>query len=449
MLRDRTYYSSLMRIGLPIIAQNFVTSSLNLVDITMIGQLGEVAVASVGLANQVFFLLILMLFGTYSGVGVFTAQYWGKGDVQSIRKVLGIGLMIGLLGSLMFTLLALVVPRTVLSIYSTDPLVIDQGSAYLRISGWAYMLTAVTFAYSSVLRSTGMVRIPMIVSIIALSLKTLLNFGLILGNFGMPALGVEGAAIATVIARVVEITLLLVIVYWRKLPPAARLSELVGFDRAFLMRVLRTSMPVLVNEMLWSLGITTYTMVYGRIGTDAVASVNIAASIEGLAFVIFIGISEATGIMIGNRIGAGEEDRAFGYARQTLIIGVLGAMLIGMVILISSPFILGFYNLSAASLANAQSILTVIGFSLWVRVSNMILIVGILRAGGDTRFGLILDSGTIWLVGVPLAVIGGLVLHLPVYIVYLLVIFEELIKLGVAFWRFTTRRWITNLVQVA
>jgi putative MATE family efflux protein len=449
MLKDRTYYTTMVRIGLPIIAQNFVTSSLNLVDITMIGQLGEVAVASVGLANQVFFLLILMLFGTYSGVGVFTAQYWGKGDIQSIRKVLGIGLMIGLLGSFLFTLLALLIPRTVLSIYSTDPAVITAGSSYLRISGWAYMLMAVTFAYSSVLRSTGLVRIPMIVSIFALSIKTLLNYGLILGNLGMPALGVEGAAIATLIARVLEISLLLTIVYWKKLPPAARLSEMIGFDRIFLVRVLKTSMPVLVNEMLWSLGITTYTMVYGRIGTDAVASVNIAASIENLAFVIFIGISEATGILIGNRIGAGEEKLAFGYARQTLIIGAAGGMLVGIIILLSSNFILGFYNLTASSVANAHSILTVIGFSLWVRVTNMILIVGILRAGGDTRFGLLLDAGTIWLVGVPLALIGGLVLHLPVYIVYLLVIMEEVVKCGIAFWRFMSRRWIRNLVQTA
>src|SRR5512133_2398494 len=146
MLRDRTYYSSLFRIALPIISQNFITSLLNVIDVTMIGQLGETAVAAVGLANQIFFLMVLMLFGTYSGVGVFTSQLWGKGDRQGIHKVLGIGLGIGLTGSLLFTLLALLAPQAALGFYSQDPRVIVTGSEYLRIVGWCYMITAVTFA---------------------------------------------------------------------------------------------------------------------------------------------------------------------------------------------------------------------------------------------------------------------------------------------------------------
>lgn len=447
MLRDRAYYSTLLTIAVPIIAQNFISSSLNLIDVAMLGQLGETTVAAVGLANQVFFLLMLTLFGTYSGVGVFTSQFWGKGDLTSIRKVLGIGLMIGLCGSFVFTILALVFPENVLSFYSEDPAVIALGASYLRTIGWSYMITAVTFAFSSVLRTTGYVRVPMVVSICALSLKTLLNYGLILGHFGLPAMGAQGAAISTVIARLVEFSALLLVVYGRKLPPAASFHELLGFSRSFLFRVLRTSLPVLVNETLWSLGITTYNMVYGRIGTDAIAAVNISATIENLAFVIFMGISDATGIMIGNRIGANEEDKAFGYARQSLIISTIGGILIGLVILAGSDFILSFYKLSEQSLANAHNILRVIGLMMWVRVSNMILIVGVLRAGGDTRFSMFLDAGTVWLVGVPLAIITGLVLQLPVYVVYLIIMIEEAVKYLVALFRFFSKRWIHNLVR--
>ncbi len=449
MLRDRTYYTTLLRTALPIVSQNFITSSLNVIDVGMIGQLGETAIASVGLANQIFFLLTLMLFGTYSGVGVFTSQLWGKGDRQGIHKVLGIGLMIGLSGSFLFTLLALLAPQVALGFYSQDPAVIANGSAYLRIVGWCYMIMAVTFAYSSVLRCTGYVRVPMAVSITALSIKTFLNFGLIFGNFGLPALGVQGAAIATVVARVLECTLILSISYLRRLPPAARIGELLGISRAFLARVLKTSLPVLINETLWSFGVTMYNMVYGHIGTDAIAAVNICASIENLVFVIFMGVSDATGIMIGNRIGAGEEHRAFGFARQTLIMSTTGSILIGLGILASSPFILSFYKLTPESLVNAQNILRVVGLALWVRVSNMTIIVGVLRAGGDTRFSMVLDAGTVWLVGVPLAVIGGLVLHLPVYIVYLLVMSEEMVKYLVGLWRVRSKRWINNLVQTA
>jgi putative MATE family efflux protein len=390
-----------------------------------------------------------MMFGAYSGVGVFTAQFWGKRDLASVRKVLGIGLMIGLAGSLFFTVLALGLPRAVLGFYTEDPAVIAGGSGYLRIVGFSYTATAISFAYYSVLRSTGYVRVPMVVGIFALSLKTLLNYGLILGNFGLPALGIEGAAIATLIARLVEVTVILAVVYLRKLPPAARISELAGFSREFLGRVLKTSLPVLFNEMLWSLGTTTYNMVYGRIGTDAIAAVNIAASIEGLAFVLFFGISEATGIMIGNRIGAGEEEYAFTYARQSLVLATTGAVLVGLLILVASGPLLTLYNLSDAAIFNARSVLRVMGLVLWIRVTNLVVFIGVLRAGGDTRFCLVLDAGSVWLVGVPLALLGGLVIGLPVYQVYLLVMAEEAVKLGIGVWRFLSRRWITNLVQAA
>ncbi len=447
MIKDRAYFNTLLHLALPIIVQNFISSSLNVIDIAMLGQLGEVAVASVGLANQIFFLLTLMLFGTYSGVGVFTSQLWGKEDVPGVRKVLGIGLIIGLAGGFLFTLLALVLPRQAINFYTTDPLVITTGAGYLKIIGWSYMITAVSFAYASVLRSTGNVRIPMMVSVGALSLKTLLNYGLILGHFGLPALGVEGAAIATVIARLVEMVAMLGVTYARKLPSAARISEMLAFNRTFLRTVLNTSLPVLFNETLWSLGITMYNMVYGRIGTDAIAAVNIAASIENLAFVIFMGISTACGIMVGNQIGANEEARAVRYADYTLKISTVGAILVGLTVLVGSDLILSLYKLSDVALVNAHNILRVMGFTMWVRVTNMILIVGVLRAGGDTRFSLILDAGTVWFVGVPLALLGGFVLHLPVYMVYLLVMSEELVKYGVGMWRFISGRWVTNLVQ--
>lgn len=447
MFKDKAYYSSLIKIGLPIIAQNFVSSSLNLIDVAMLGQLGETVVASVGFANQVFFLLMLMVFGINSGVGVFSAQLWGKGDVSNIRKVLGIGLMMGFIASSLFTLLGQFAPETVLGFYSEDPEVIALGASYLRMVSFSYIITSITFAFYAVNRSTGFVRIPMTVTIIALSLKTVLNYLLILGNFGFPALGAEGAALATLIARLVEFFLIIAITYIRRTPAAAKISEMIGFSRAFLATVLKTSLPVVVNETLWSLGITTYNMVYGHIGTDAAAAVNIAATIESLAFVVFMGISDACGILIGNKIGANEEESAFSYARRTLILSTIGAMFIGVLILVGSDRFLSIYNVSDTVLNYAHNILMVMGFSLWIRTANMTLIVGILRAGGDTRFGLALDSGSVWLVGVPLVAFTGLVLHLPIHIVYLMVILEESVKMGVALWRFLSKRWITNLAK--
>lgn len=447
MFRDKEYTTGLLSIALPIIAQNFMSSLLNMLDVTMIGQLGESAIAAVGQANQIFFILMLILFGVNSGVGVFVAQFWGKGDVTSIRKVQGIGLSMGLAASTLFWLVALLLPTQFLSIFSNDTTVIANGSAYMQIIAWSYLPTAITFSFSTALRGVGRVRIPMMVSIGAITIKSLLNYSLILGHFGAPALGVEGAAIATLISRGLEVTVLISIVYLRKLPTAARLNELFGFNRAFLMSVLTTSLPVVLNETLWVLGTVMYNVVYGRIGTEAYAAVQIAATVENLAFVIFIGISEATGIMIGNRIGANQEHKAFDYARRSISIVLIGAIMMGFFIYLLSLFVLNFYQISPEAQQNAQNILHVMAFVLWIKTSNMMLIVGVLRAGGDTRFGLFLDAGSVWLVGVPLAWFGAFVLHLPVAGVYLMVVCEELVKFGIALWRFFSRRWIRNLAQ--
>jgi putative MATE family efflux protein len=447
LFRDSTYFKTLMRIAVPIASQHFITSSLNAVDVIMIGQLGETAVAAVGLANQVFFLLILLLFGISSGAAMFTAQFWGKEDIESIHKVLGIGLMLGIASSLLFSFAALVFPEFILSIYSKDPAVIALGSTYLRRVALSYVFTSITFSFASVLRSTENVKLPMFVSIVALSINTVLNYLLIFGNFGFPKMGVEGAAIATLIARSLECVTLLTLTYRLRTPVAARLSELLGFNRDFILRYLKIALPVMFNEMMWSLGITVYNIVYARIGTESIAAVNISATIENMAFVLFIGISNAAAIMIGKRIGANEEDKAYTYGKRTLILGMAGAVLVGIIILVGKDAILSLYQISETARLYASLILTITSFVLWIRVSNMIMIVGIFRSGGDTRFSFILDVGSVWLVGVPFALIGAFVFHLPVYGVVLMIMAEEVVKMLIGFWRFSSRKWINNLTQ--
>lgn len=446
---DREYFQGIFRIGLPIIIQNVVLSALNLVDVLMIGQLGEVSVASVGLGNQVTFLQFFLIFGVTSGCAVFAAQFWGRKDVVSVRKVLGIAVSMAGLGSLLFTLLAVGFPRFALGIYSRDPAVIDLGSQYLRIVGLCYPFIAITFSHASVLRSTGNVRLPMVTGIIALGLKTLLTYGLVFGHFGMPQMGLPGAAISTVIARVLESVLLVSAVHIFRTPAAARLSEMFAFSRAFLFSVLKTSLPVLYNEMLWSLGITTYNAIFARIGTEAIAAMNISSSIENLAFVLFIGISDACGIMIGNSIGAGEEQKAYDYARRTLLLGTLGAMAMGGVVYLLSGYLLELYKVSPQVLDYAHKALMVVSGCLWIRVNNMMIVVGVLRAGGDTRFGFLLDAGTVWGVGIPLALLGAFVFKLPVYWVYLMIMSEELTKYLIGLWRVFNRKWMHDLTHVA
>ena len=302
---DREYFHQVFRFALPIALQNLVTSSLNMVGVLMIGQLGEVPVAAVGLANQMFFLLQLVLFGITSGAAIFTAQLWGKQDLPNIRKVLSLGLVLAEAASLVFFSLAVFKPELVLGIYSKDPAVVAMGSEYLHIFGAAYLFFAVTMSFGVVLRSIGDVKTPMTISILALGFNTFLSYVLIFGELGFPALGVRGAAMAALISRVLECTIMVIVVYRYRPIVAVRLRDFFGLDFSFVGRVFKPMLPVILNETFWALGITAYFAVYARMGTDSLAAMNIVASIENMAFVLTFGLAHATAIMVGNRIGAG------------------------------------------------------------------------------------------------------------------------------------------------
>ncbi|MCJ7624360.1 MAG: MATE family efflux transporter [Anaerolineaceae bacterium] len=447
-LSDKAYFSALVQISLPIIIQQFIMSSLNMVDVVMIGQLGETAIAAVGLSNQIFFLLGLLLFGISSGAAIFSAQYWGKKDITNIHKVLGVCVTSGVLAGVLFSIIALVFPETTLGIYTKDSEVIALGGEYLRIVGFCYVAITITFSYSAILRSTENVKLPMTVSIIALSLNTFINYLLIFGNLGFPEMGVRGAAIATLISRTFECTTLLLLTYIKKTPAAAKIQDLLGFvNRPFLKRYFKTTLPVVLNELTWSLGITTYSIVYARISTEALAAVNIAMTIENMAHVVFSGLGHASAIMIGKKIGTNEMDRAHQYAGRSITLAITGAVIMGGVIIASAGKLLTLYNISEISRGFAHGELIVGGFVLWIRASNMTIMIGVLRSGGDTRFAFVVELLTIWVVGVPLAFLGAFVFHLPVYWVYLLVATEELMKFIIGFMRFRSKKWINNLVQ--
>ncbi len=438
---------SMLAIALPVAFQQLITASLNMIDVLMVGQLGETSVAALGLANQIFFLLVLFLFGVTSGMSIFTAQYWGKGDVENIRKVLGICLAIAVSVAVIFTLAATIVPHRLMSFYTEDPEVIRLGSDYLRIVGLSYVMMAVSISYISVLRSITMVKMTVIVAVVALALKTALAYLLIFGIGIFPALGVRGAAIGTAVGWTFEAVLLLTLVYALKTPLAANPLSFFRFNRPFAANVLKTSMPAALNEVLWSLGITSYNAVYARIGTDAIAAVNINATIEELVFVLFIGLGNACAVMVGNQIGAGGTNIAFEYGRRFTIMGVTSALVGGAIVLSVRETVIGLYQISPSAAESLRWLMLVYSLSIWLRVLNFMLFIGALRAGGDTRYAMFTELFSIWVIGVPCALIGGFVLHLPVYGVYALVLLEEAVKAIIIFRRFLSRRWIHDLVN--
>ncbi len=445
--QDRSFHTTLLRIALPIATQQLVMNLLNAIDVLMVGQLGETAVAAVGLSNQIFFLLSLFLFGVGSGSAVFSAQFWGRQDVANLRRVLGIGLRLALIGGAFFTLAAATIPGRLLAFYTHDAAVIAAGTPYLRLVAMCYIPTAVTMIYGIILRSTRQVKVPMAVSVTALTLKSILAYALIFGRFGLPELGIIGAAVATVVARILECAALLTLSYRLHLPVAARLQELRLPGRTFLTTYARTTWPVVAGEIVWSFGITTYNAIYARIGTESIAAVNIASTIEGIAMVPFLGLGNACAILLGNRIGAGITHDAMMYARRFLTIAVSVALLASLLIVGISGVVIDLYRISPEARGHVHNVLLVIACALWIKAANLIIIVGIMRSGGDTRFALFADTGPMWFLGVPMALIGAFVLHLPIHWVVVMVMTDEATKFLIGIWRVRSGRWVNNVIR--
>lgn len=446
--QDREYYQLLKKLALPITLQNLFMAGLNMGASIMVGQLGDSSVAAVSLANQVMFLLNLLVFGIVSGTAIFLAQFWGKQDIEKTKSVLGIAIKLSLLASLIFWLLAFFSPGYTLRIYTDDPVVIEIGSQYLRIISWAYFFQSVSYAYSVGLRSTGNVRLPLFVSTLALILNIALSYPLIFGVkfLHFPGMGVNGSAVGYVIARFVELVLFLSIIYRDKFNPAAvSLHEIFSIDWSFLSKTLKPVLPVITNEILWSFGITAYSIIYGHIGTEAVAAVKIVSDIDQVAFVIFIGLGTATSIMVGNAIGEGNKNKAYIYAGRSLVFQAIGAILMGLVVFLFGDFILKFYKVTPKVISDAHAIITVLALGMWVRAQNVGIFIGILRSGGDTKFALVLDGLMIWLVGVPITALGAFYFHLPVYYVYALTFCEEITKGIAGLHRFFSKKWINDL----
>ena len=447
LFQDKNFYRAMLTLSTPIIIQNLITFSLGAVDMIMIGQLGDAPVAAVGLADQIFFLMILMMFGVSSGAAIFSAQYWGKQDIQGIHKVLSLTLATAAAGSLGFLLVAVLAPEWALGIYTNDPEVIALGSDYLRVVGWSYLGTAVAVSYTMLLRSIESVKLPMIVGAIALITNTTFNYLLIFGHFGFPRLEVTGAALATSGSRILEAVILLSVIYFRRLPLAVNPKALLSIDLGFAPKFYKTTFPVIMTEVGWSLGITTYAIIYARISTESIAAVNIVVTIERMAFIVFLAMSSACAIMIGNKIGANEIKQAYVFGKRYLLLALLTAIPIGWMVALSAGAILSFYNVSETVADYAQMMMLIMGLVLPIKVTTLMTFIGILRSGGDTSYSLFLDVGSVWLIGVPLAFIGAFVLGLPVYWVYLLVVTEEIFKVTIGLRRFFGGPWIHHLTE--
>lgn len=429
----------------PIALQNLITTLLNMIDIVMVGKLGDSAIASLGIANQVFFLFTLIIFGVNGGASIFTSQFWGKKDIKNIRKTLALSVISGLIVSVVFLVIVLITAGNIINLFNPDKTVFQLSYDYLLIVAFSYPLTAVTIAFGFSARSINQAVFPMVISAISIGINAFLNYLLIFGYAGFPALGVKGAALATLIARLLEMLIMISFIYYRNHILKFSWQDVKDLTEDFIKTIYKRSTPVILNEAFWALGMIAYTVAYSQIGTQAIAATQVAITVQNLFMVISIGMAHSCAIMLGNEIGANQEDIAIDYARKFSFTGLFLGAFIGLILYLSIPYILDVFNASLDLQEEVTKILTVIAAVMSLKTLNIILILGILRSGGDNKFSLYLELASVWLVGVPLA-FWGASLRLPVHQIVLLVTGEEIVKCIIGYIRVASRKWVNNIV---
>ncbi len=443
--RDKKFYKMLFSISLPIAIQNLITFAVSMIDTLMVGSLGEVQLSAVAIANNLFFILTLLMFGLAGGSNIMISQYWGKNDRKSIHKILAIMYRVCIAITLIFIGIAIFLPNKFMSIFTTDINVIEAGASYLRIICIGYMFYAITNCTIMMLRSVKTVKISIIVYSISLLVNGFFNWVFIFGNLGASALGVRGAAIATVIARATEfiIAMTFMTIFEEKIN--LKLKNLIHIDKIILKDYISICIPVLFNELLWSTGASMISVIIGRMGFVAANSINVVA--HQFVTVFIFGLSNASSVIIGNTIGEGKKEKAKEYASTIAIFSITMGIISGIIIYLIRPIVVDFYNVSEATKLLAMDIMSVTSIVVIFQALGVNLMMGVLRGGGDAKFVLLNDLIFMWLVAIPVGFLAAFVFKLPVTIVFLIIKCDEILKSLVAVIRVKSGKWVTDVTR--
>ncbi len=442
----KSIYKSFFWLMVPMALKELVAAFINLLDSVMLGGHGEEVIAAVGIANQYFFLFAVAVFGVCGGAGVFASQYWGANNIGRVRKVLGLNILLVAAVSAFFVLPALICPEFIIGIFRKDAMVVEYGRRYLRIACLSYIFSGLTSAYDISLCCSEKASIPFQSRAIGLVVNVVFNQMLIFGFGPIPEMGVEGAAVATIIARAVELFYMLLRIYGGKLIQAAGIKELFAVPRDMIGGYFRAAVPVMVNEGAWALGTTVYSWVYSQISTEATVIMVIVSNIERLLLVFFHGGGNATGIMVGKMIGAGEYASAYNVSKRLAVANTVFALLVSGIFVLVRPIVLIPYDVPAALSEKALNVLFLMAILMNIKALTFLFIVGIFRNGGDTKAAALIDIGSVWLIGVPCTCIAGLVLKLPIEQIYMAMMIEEIVKVILSITYFKSKKWIKNLV---
>ena len=447
------FYRQVVTLAAPIVLQNMITSTLSMADTFMVGLLGEAPMAAVTLANIPLFVVQLFIFGVQSGASVLISQYWGKGDRASINRVMGVALWVALAFSTVVAVILLICPVEFLSLFGNQRDVVVMAAEYGRYAGWAYVFNAVTMVYAATYRSMERPKLGMYVLGVSMCTNLFLNWVLIFGNLGAPALGVAGAAIATMISRILEVVIVVCHMTWNRFF-RVELKWLFLPGPEMFHRFLRYGGLVVCNETLWGLGTSLLPTIMGHMegSTEILAAYTVASNVEKLCTVVAFGLAATASVIIGREIGAGRGDqvKSIGAALDTMAFAcgiVFGGLLLCFVRFVAPVWVFPLFKLSPGAVSAATIMLTVIALVMPLRDFNGVNVVGVLRGGGDVKAATLIDTGPLWVFAIPYAALCGLVLRTPVFWVFLYYVVEQVTKSAIGLWRMRSGRWVRDLTK--
>lgn len=446
-VKDRQFYKSLFSMTAVIALQNLITYAVNLADNVMIGGYSQDALSGVAMVNQIQFLLQMVVMGTGNGIVVLSAQYWGKRQADPIRRITSIGMMLGLFFSTAMMLAVFFFPAQTLSLLTNEPAVIAEGVKYLKIICFSYVLFAITNILLASLRSVETVKIGFAVTLAALLVNVILNYGLIYGRLGMPEMGVEGAALATLISRIVEFAIVVVYALGFDKKIRWRPADMLRLDKGLFRDYIRVGLPLILSSSVWGLAMSAQTAILGRLGSDTIAANSIATTIFQVVSVLCYGCANASGVVIGKTVGEGDLPRVKAYAKTLQILYLIIGAATGAVLFGSQDVIISLYSITPETRVLAKQFITILSVTVIGTSYQMSCLTGIVTGGGDTRFVLVNDLIHQWLIVIPASFLSAFVFQAPLWVTFLCLKSDQIIKCFVALVKVNRYRWIHILTR--
>ena len=436
-----TFEKQVISIAIPVALQSMLQSSFSMIDQIMVGQLGEKSISAVEIAGKPGFIYSVVVGAVCTIAGIMISQYIGKKDRESEEKSICVNFLVMMLTGIAFFFISRMFPLQFIRLFTNDARVISEGSVYLGIIGWTFIPLGITNIIGAAIRCRGKSSWPLYVGFVSATLNTGLNYCLIFGNYGMPMLGVKGAAYASVISQVAGAVLIIVMFF--RLYGRIRYSVSLGKEKYW--QYLSMLIPIVINEFLWSVGQSINTFVYGHMSTDELAGMSLTGSLQGLTIGALSGIAQAAGILVGKRLGEGQYDQAYQESKKLCVYGFIGSILFSVTIMaLKTPYV-HLFNVSDDVRAIGLALLTAFAVLMPIKVLNMILGGGIIRSGGRTKYIMMIDMLGTWLIGVPIALVTGLVFKLPIVWVYFMLSQEEVVRFIISIFMFRSRKWMNTI----